>query len=225
MKIHEHGHIVLEDSMGSDIDIVNAARVSFNSESDSMDDAAKGLIAYLMRGKHGTPFEHVVFKFDVKAPLFVFREWHRHRAGWSYNEWSARYSKIEPEFYVPQRDYVRTQVGKPGAYTFEREESDDGAREARKHILNAQTDSYRQYEAMMQLGLAKEIARVVLPVGTYSRMKATANLRSIFKFLELRNSEHAQAEIRDYAIAMERLVGEVCPSAMQAFIDNGYVCP
>ncbi len=225
MRVHEHGHIILDDHMGGDIDIAAAARVSFNAEAGDMDEKNVGLINYLMKGRHGTPFEHVAFKFDVKAPLFVFREWHRHRAGWSYNEWSARYSKIDPEFYVPQRDYVRSQVGKPGAYVFEREPDDYKASAIQDAISFASQRGYNAYEAMVEKGVAKEVARVVLPVGTYSRMKATCNLRSAMHFLSLRNTEHAQAEIRDYAIAMEAILTNICPVAMAAFIDNGRVCP
>lgn len=224
-QIHEHGHVLLDDHMGGDIAIVNNARVSFNTESDVLDADGIGLIDYLMRNGHGTPFEGVTLRFDVKAPLFVFREWHRHRAGHSYNEWSARYSVIEPEFYVPQRDYIRSQVGKPGAYKFVREPDDRKAESVRQDILAAQENSYREYEGMLSQGIAKEVSRVVLPVGTYSRMKWTCNLRSLMHFLSLRNSEHAQREIRDYAIAIEELAFQVCPVAMQSFCDNGYVSP
>lgn len=225
IQVHELGHIILESHMGSDIDIAAAARVSFNDEAGEMDEKNEGLINYLMKGRHGTPYEHVVFKLDIKAPIFVFREWHRHRSGWSYNEWSARYSKIEPQFYVPNRDYIRSQVGKPGAYTFEREPDDELAENIRHVIKTGQEFAYSEYQSMIDSGIAKEVARVVLPVGTYSRMKATCNLRSAMHFLSLRNSEHAQAEIRDYAIALEKLVTEVCPVAMAAFVNGGRVCP
>jgi len=224
-SVHNHGHVVLDDHMGGDLAIVNNARVSFNDDADTMDDRNAGLINFLLRNRHGSPFEAVTFRFDVKAPLFVFREWHRHRAGHSYNEWSARYSVIEPEFYVPPRDYVRTQVGKPGAYTFERLNDDDQAAMVQATIRATQQASYARYEQMVNGGIAKEVARVVLPVGTYSRMKWTCNLRSLMHFLSLRNSEHAQREIRDYAIAVEAFALEVCPVAMQAFIDNGRTAP
>jgi thymidylate synthase (FAD) len=223
--VHEHGHVVLDDHMGDDLAIVNNARVSFNEQGETMDERNAGLIGFLMRNRHGSPFEAVTFRFDVKAPLFVFREWHRHRIGHSYNEWSARYSVIEPEFYVPQRDYIRHQVGKPGAYTFERLEDDELAAEVAARILQSQRDSYDDYEEMISEGVAKEVARVVLPVGTYSRMKWTCNLRSLMHFLSLRNSEHAQREIRDYAIAVEYFASSICPVAMQSFIENGRTAP
>lgn len=225
VKIHNHGHVALDDHMGSDLEIVNNARVSFNSESDVMGESEVGLIGYLMRNRHGSPFEAVTFRFDIKAPLFVFREWHRHRAGHSYNEQSARYSIIEPEFYVPARDAIRHQVGKPGAYTFERVEDGLLARDVQTDIEQAQLRAYRTYEDLLEQGIAKEVARVVLPVGTYSRMKWTCNLRSLMHFLSLRNSPHAQREIREYAEIVEVLAFQVCPVAMQAFVDNERKAP
>lgn len=225
MKIHEHGHIILEAHMGSDIDVCRSARVSFNEDTEEMDEKNVGLINFLMKNGHGSPFESVALRFDVKAPIFVFREWHRHRAGHGYNEWSARYSKMEAEFYVPQRDYLREQVGKPGAYTFERVEDDECAVEITDAIRDTQMHSFKIYEAMLQDGIAKEVARVVLPVGMYSRMKWYTNLRSAMHFLSLRNSEHAQREIRDYAIAAEGLINQVCPISMAAFVEHGRKSP
>ena len=117
IEVLDHGFLALDGAFATDLAVVNAARVSFNVASDEMTERDEGLIRFLMRERHGTPFEHGYFRFLVKAPIFVVREHHRHRAGHSYNEWSGRYSKLEAEFYVP--DYVRTQVGKPGAYSFE----------------------------------------------------------------------------------------------------------
>src|SRR5215210_1783700 len=117
VSVLDHGFVALDGALASDLAVVNGARVSFNQASDEMGEKDAGLIRFLMREKHGSPFEHGYFRFVVKAPLFVVREHHRHRAGHSYNEWSGRYSKMEPEFYVPA--FVRTQVGKPGAYSFE----------------------------------------------------------------------------------------------------------
>lgn len=220
-----HGHIVLERVSGTELDIVNSARVSFNDSSDEMDERNEGLINFLMRERHGTPFEAPTLHFDVKLPLFVTREWHRHRIGWSYNEWSARYSKIEPEFYVPARDDVREQTGKPGAYTFERIEDDTFADETRNRIEAAQHSAYREYERMLDLGIAKEVARVVLPVGFYTRMKASCNLRSLMHFLSLRNAEQAQREIRAYAEIMEEMARAHFPVTIGRFVEHGRVCP
>src|SRR5215471_14416160 len=117
VPVLDHGFVALDDALASDLAVVNGARVSFNQASEELGERDAGLIRFLMRERHGSPFEHGYFRFIVKAPIFVVREHHRHRAGHSYNEWSGRYSKLEAEYYVP--DYVRTQVGKPGAYSFE----------------------------------------------------------------------------------------------------------
>ena len=117
IRVLDHGFVRLDGAMANDLSVVNGARVSFARHKEEMDESDEGLIRFLLRERHGSPFEHGYFRFLVKAPIFVVREHHRHRAGHSYNEWSGRYSKLEAEFYVP--DHVRRQLGKPGAYTFE----------------------------------------------------------------------------------------------------------
>jgi thymidylate synthase (FAD) len=213
VDIHEHGSLSLVDFMGSDIDIVNAARTSFNSSEDIMDEKNIGLINYLMRERHGTPFEMVEFKFRVKAPLFVFREWHRHRVA-SINEWSGRYSKLDPEFYIPSADYFRKQVGNPLL-----------VETARAQIESHCKTGYELYDSLLERGVAKEIARVHLPLNTYSVMMWKTNLRALLNFLSLRNSDQAMREIRDYAVHMETLAWMVCPHAMDAFEKHGRKCP
>jgi len=142
VPVLDHGFVALDGALASDLAVVNGARVSFNQASDEMGERDEGLIRFLMRERHGSPFEHGYFRFVVKAPLFVVREHHRHRAGHSYNEWSGRYSKIEQEFYVP--DNVRTQIGKPGAYSFE--PVDDEVREnARREIEENATRAFQAY--------------------------------------------------------------------------------
>ena len=131
-KVLDKGSLALDGALASDLAVVNGARVSFNDETQEMTERDEGLIRFLMRERHGSPFEHGYFRFLVKAPIFVVREHHRHRAGHSYNEWSGRYSKLEAEFYVPE--FVRTQVGKPGAYSVRarrRRDPGDGARRDR----------------------------------------------------------------------------------------------
>lgn len=222
--IHNHGHVVLEDVLGSDISIVNNARVSFDQESGEMGEAEIGLLNFLMRNKHGSPWEAVVFRFDVKAPLFVIREWQRHRIG-SFNEQSARYSEIPEHFYEPVGNYIREQVGKPGSYSFEPIDDDKKRHRAQDLISGAQREAFQIYNHLLRMGIAKEIARTVLPVGMYSRMKWTVNLRSLLNFLELRNHEHAQREIRDYAETIEGMVTKCIPVAMDAFVKNGRIAP
>ena len=187
-----------------------------------MTERDEGLVRFLMREKHGSPFEHGYFRFLVKAPLFVVREHHRHRAGHSYNEWSGRYSKMEPEFYVP--DNVRTQVGKPGAYSFE--SVDDETREATRREIedNAET-AFQAYERLLERGVAKEVARAVLPLSTYTKYYWSCNPRSLMHFCSLRNHEAAQFEIRQYAAAAETFLERLMPVTHAAFLANGRVAP
>jgi thymidylate synthase (FAD) len=222
ISVLDHGHVDLVKVCAEDLDVVNAARVSFNSESSELDDAGKGLIKFLMRERHGTPFEHTFFKFRIKAPIFVFREWHRHRVGHSYNEWSGRYSQLAPEFYVP--DVVLEQKGKPGAYTFE-ETNESSAEQYKNWLRDSSNLAYQLYEQSLELGVSKQQARGFLPVFTYSEMIWSCNSRSLMHFLGLRNSEQAQMEIREYARVVELLFSEHMPVTHQAFIDNGRTAP
>src|SRR5258705_5430885 len=118
IRVLDHGFVRLDDAMATDLSVVNAARVSFARRKEEMDESDAGLIRFLMRDRHGTPFEHNSFRFHIRAPIFVAREWFRHRIG-SFNEFSMRYAKATDDFYVPEPEDVRTQVGKPGAYSFE----------------------------------------------------------------------------------------------------------
>jgi thymidylate synthase (FAD) len=218
----DHGVVALDGALASDLAVVNGARVSFNQASDEMGERDAGLIRFLMREGHGSPFEHGYFRFVVKAPLFVVREHHRHRAGHSYNEWSGRYSKMEPEFYVP--DYVRTQVGKPGAYSYE--PVDDVIREAtRREIEENATRAFQAYERMLEQGVAKEVARAVLPLSTYTKYYWSCNPRSLMHFCSLRNHEAAQYEIQQYAAAAESFLERVMPITHAAFVAADRIAP
>jgi thymidylate synthase (FAD) len=221
-QVLDKGFLALDGALASDLAVVNGARVSFNSESQEVTDRDGGLIRFLMRERHGSPFEHGYFRFLVKAPIFVVREHHRHRAGHSYNEWSGRYSKLEAEFYVPE--FVRTQVGKPGAYSFE--PVDGATRElARREIAEAATRAFESYERLLEQGVAKEVARSVLPLATYTKYYWSCNPRSLMHFCGLRNHEAAQYEIREYAAAAESFLAELMPLTHAAFIENGRIAP
>src|SRR5262245_10564584 len=173
-----------------------------------MTERDEGLIQFLMREHHGSPFEHGYFRFLVKAPIFVVREHHRHRAGHSYNEWSGRYSKLDMEFYVPE--FVRTQVGKPGAYTFE--PVDEETRElTRREIEEAGARAFETYETLLAQGVAKEVARTVLPLATYTKYYWSCNPRSLMHFCSLRNHDAAQFEIRQYAAKAEAFFADLMP--------------
>lgn len=227
----DKGLIELQDASGDgDLSVVNAARVSFLSHSGEMSEKDEGLIKFLMRERHGTPFEHNYFKFRVKAPLFVFREWHRHRVGHSYNEWSARYSQLAPEFYIPDTDTVLTQVGKPGAYKYEslRAQGDDGQALANRFcnwLEDAGKVAYDLYEKSLEMGVSRQQARLFLPVNIYSEMIWTCNARSLMHFLSLRNAPNAQMEIREYAQVAEGFFFDVMPVTAQAFVDQQRVAP
>lgn len=211
----------LDDSMAHDLSVVNSARVSLHKHHDKIEENDEGLIKFLMRERHGTPFEHNAFRFHIKVPIFVVREWQRHRIA-SYNEWSGRYAVLEPDFYIP--DYIRTQVGKPGAYHFEAV----GRFKRwwfRRQIEKASRKSYKRYKKALKKGIAKEQARMNLTPNIYTEMYWTLNARSLMNFLSLRNSGQAQWEIAQYAIAVEEIFKEKMPITHAAFIENGRVAP
>ena len=222
IEVLDKGFIALDGALASDLAVVNAARVSFNTTSDEMSERDEGLLRFLVRNRHGSPFEHGYFRFLIKAPLAVVREHHRHRAGHSYNEWSGRYSQIEPEFYVP--DYVRTQVGKPGAYTFE--PVDEQTRDAaRREIEEQGSHAFAAYERLLEQGVAKEVARLVLPLSTYTKYYWSCNPRSLMHFCSLRNHGDAQFEIREYASRAEQFLADLMPITHAAFVANDRVAP
>ena len=213
----------LDDSMADDLSVVNAARVSFARRKEEMDDSDAGLIRFLLRERHGTPFEHNSFRFHVRAPIFVAREWFRHRVG-SFNEFSMRYARATDDFYVPEPEDVRTQVGKPGAYSFEPVEPE--LAEATREELRAVYDqAYATYERLVERGVARELARLVMPVGAYTEFYWTVNARSLMNFVSLRAAETAQREIRRYAEACERFFADRMPITYDAFVANGRVAP
>jgi len=185
--------VELVDHMGTDRSVVNAARVSTKGEAAHTPwDAEKdpGLINYLMRDKHGTPFEHNALQFFVRAPIFVYREWHRHRIGLSYNEESGRYKKLAPEFYIPSVERNLVQEGKPGHYVFlpgTRDQYD----KAVTQLSHAYQIAYDNYEVLLHQGVAREVARMCLPVSIYSSQYVTCNLRSLMAFLSLRTRRDA----------------------------------
>lgn len=222
VSVLDKGFLALDGAFASDLAVVNAARVSFNSQSQDMSERDEGLIRFLMKNRHGSPFEHGYFRFLVKAPLAVVREHHRHRAGHSYNEWSGRYSKIEPEFYVPE--YVRTQVGKPGAYTFEPVD-EDTREETREAIDRAGSEAFETYERLLEQGIAKEVARLVLPLATYTKYYWSCNPRSLMHFCSLRNHPDAQFEIREYASAAESFLEKLMPITHASYIANDRLAP
>ncbi len=170
-----------------------------------------------------TPFEHNSFRFHIRAPIFVTREWMRHRVG-SFNEFSMRYAKATDDFYVPEAEDVRSQVGKPGAYSFEPVDA-ELAETAREALQDVYEHAFGTYERLVEAGVARELARSVIPVGAYTEFFWTVNARALMNFVSLRAAETAQREIRRYAQACERFLAERMPVTYEAFVQNGRVAP
>ncbi|MBM3703894.1 MAG: FAD-dependent thymidylate synthase [Actinobacteria bacterium] len=227
--------VELVKSSASDADVIWAARVSTSGET-SLDEIGKdpersvGLINFLARERHGTPFEHTSMTFFVSAPIFVFREFMRHRIA-SYNEESGRYRELRPIFYIPARNRPLVQEGKPGAYTYV-----DGSDE--QHALtvasmkSAYLAAYAEYKKMLDAGVAREVARAVLPVGLFSSMYVTMNARALMNFLSLRTSRegshfpsYPQREIEMVAEKMEADFARLMPLTHAAFEKSGRVAP
>ncbi len=223
IAVLDHGFVRLDDAMASDLSVVNSARVSFGQRKEEMDESDEGLVRFLMRDRHGTPFEHNAFRFHIRAPIFVVREWMRHRVG-SFNEFSMRYAKATNDFYVPDADDVRSQVGKPGAYSFEPVDA-ELAEQTREELQAVYEQAFETYERLVEQGVARELARSVMPVGAYTEFYWTVNARALMNFVSLRAAETAQREIRRYAEAVETFLAEKMPVTHAAFVAAGRVAP
>jgi thymidylate synthase (FAD) len=223
IAVLDHGFVRLDDAMASDLSVVNSARVSFGRRKEEMDESDEGLVRFLMRDRHGTPFEHNAFRFHIRAPIFVVREWMRHRVG-SFNEFSMRYAKATSDFYVPEADDVRSQVGKPGAYSFEPVDA-ELAEQTREELKAVYDQAFETYERLVEAGVARELARSVIPVGAYTEFYWTVNARALMNFVSLRTAETAQREIRRYAEAVEVFLAEKMPVTHAAFVAAGRVAP
>ncbi len=223
IRVLDHGFVRLDDAMADDLSVVNGARVSFARRKLEMDASDEGLIRFLMRDRHGSPFEHNAFRFHIRCPIFVAREWFRHRIG-SFNEFSMRYAKATDDFYIPEAADVRSQVGKPGAYSFE-PVSDELAAQAREELQAVYDQAFDAYERLVEAGVARELARAVMPVGAYTQFYWTVNARALMNFVSLRNSEFAQLEIRRFAEAVEIFFSERMPLTHAAFVANDRTSP
>lgn len=230
--------VQLIDKMGDDQSIVRSARVSVSGgqiEVAERDEESvkkdSGLINYLMREKHGSPFEQNSMTFYVKAPIYVFREFHRHRVGFSYNEMSGRYTKLEPTFWVPSEDRPLVNTGSSA-----KPEMSSGTPEQWERQVSRMSRAYdvawTAYEEALADGIANEVARAVLPVGIYSQMYVTMNLRSALNFLSLRTHDpeaahvsRPQKEIEDVAREIEKHVAQLFPEAYARFNQHGRVAP
>jgi thymidylate synthase (FAD) len=224
INVLDHGFVRLVDHMGSDVSVVRAARVSYDAAWRAGDDTqgdAK-LINYLWKNYHTTPFEAVTFTFEVKAPIFVFRQWHRHRTQ-SINELSARYKELPEEFYIPNPELIgkQSKSSKQARDVNNTDKNNLSLRKCETELLRNQNElAFELYRDLLESGWPRELARTVLPLSTYSHMFVTMNLLNLLKFLTLRTHEHAQYEIRVYADAMLELIKPVVPVCVQAWQNN-----
>lgn len=214
-KVLDKGFVRLVDYLGSDQRIVQSARVSYGNGTKTVSQDA-GLIDYLLRHQHTSPFEQVVFTFHVKMPIFVARQWVRHRTG-RMNEVSGRYSIMKDEFYVPETKDIEPQ-SKDNKQGRSDEPFDEAkAKEIQAALQKGQKDSYDSYSELLDTGLAREVARINLPLSLYTEFYWQMDLNNLFRFLKLRLDGHAQYEIRQYAKVMLELVRKVCPLAVASF--------
>lgn len=223
-KVLDHGVVRLCDSMGSDLNVVRAARVSYDAAWRAGEDEGsdRKLINYLWKHGHTTPFEAVVFTFEVEAPIFDLRQWHRHRTQ-SYNELSARYRPLPRKYYLPQPEQVGVQSkdNKQGRTTGQDDPQLLAARLAQIEQVRVHCEAaFSLYDELLAADWPKELARMVLPMSTYSHMFTTLNLLNLLKFCTLRADAHAQYEIRVYAEAMIELVRPIVPVSIAAWEAN-----
>jgi thymidylate synthase (FAD) len=215
IKVLDKGFVKIIDTMGNDGSVAQAARVSYGDGTKTVHED-EGLIRDLLRHGHTTPFEMIQLKFHVRAPIFVLRQWHRHRM-WSYNEMSGRYSEMPDDCFVPEENTVTTQNknNKQGG-------TDDKVTNAFHYVdefRREQEENKQKYYSKLNSGMRKELARINLPLSQYSEMYACVDLHNLFHFLKLRLDSHAQYEIRVYAEAIASLVKQFFPISYKAFED------
>ena len=216
IQVLDRGFVKLIDHMGSDLSVVNAARVSFGKRKDSFDEGDGKLINYLAEHDHTSPFRHTALTFHAKAPIFVFRQWMKHRIASEFNEISGRYVEFpQDEFFVPQAFRRQAKVNKQGS---EGQVDEAEGEQAREVFLAACRNSVTQYKELISLGVCREQARCVLPLGLYSEVYWTVSLQSAAHFIRLRTDSHAQWEIQQYAHAVRRIVEGVFPAGLKALL-------
>lgn len=224
IEVLNGGLVRLVDNMGDDLSIVRAARVSYDGDWRTGDDESGDakLINYLMKNHHTSPFEAVQFTFEIQVPIFLARQWHRHRT-WAYNEVSARYTELDLGHFVPDPEFIGIQssTNKQASVFTPWDDMSHSmqklAQDAADLIDRSCTRSFDEYRRLLEMGVPRERARVVLPVASYTRYFGSVNLHNLFHFLRLRVHSHAQYEIREYAEALLELIEPVVPVAVAAF--------
>ena len=217
-QVLDKGFVRLIDHMGSDLSVVNAARVSFGKRKEALDEGDAKLIRYLSAHEHTSPFRHTAMTFHVKAPIFVFRQWMKHRIASEFNEISGRYVEFaEDEFFVPElfrRQAKVNKQGSEGALGASEEES------AQMAYLASCRSAVAHYKELIALGVCREQARCVLPLALYSEVYWTVSLQAVAHFIRLRSDSHAQWEIQQYAAAVRSLVAPLFPASLKALLDS-----
>jgi len=206
IEVLDKGFVKLVDSMGTDLSAVRAARISHGREPID-EERDRRLLEHLMKSGHESPFEHIVFTFHVKCPVFVARQWMRHRIA-SYNELSGRYTEMTDEFYIPDLE--------------KRGNMNSDKRSVQQIFEESYERSYEQYKKLLEMGFQRELARLVLPLATYTQFLWTINARSLMNFLSLRADSHAQWEMQQFAIAVARIFKQLCPWTFDAFVKYRY---
>lgn len=209
LDVLDKGFVRLTDVMGSDLSVVNSARISFAKESDSFSSRDENLLRYLWEHKHTSPFRHATLQFHIKAPLFVIRQWQKHQVGCAWNEVSGRYVEFEAEFYRPKvwrKQHKDNKQGSTGAI-----EDQDAATVG---YITALDSALSEYQWLLTQGVCKEQARMVLPLSLYTECYWTASLQAVIHFLSLREDKHAQLEIQEYAHAIRSLSSNHFPISL-----------
>ena len=216
IKVLDKGFVSLIDHMGSDLSVVNAARVSFGKKKEAFEEGDAKLMVYLAEHEHTSPFRHTALTLHVKAPIFVFRQWMKHRIGSEFNEISGRYVEFpEDEFFVPEAFRRQAKVNKQGS-----EGAIDPAQQARARssYLESCRGAVAHYKELLALGVCREQARCVLPLALYSEVYWTVSLQAVAHFIRLRSDSHAQWEIQQYAAAVRSVVEPVYPVGLRALL-------
>ena len=219
IQVLNKGFVRLIDHMGSDLSVVNAARVSFGKAKTAFEEVDAKLVDYLAEHEHTSPFRHTALTLHVKAPIFVFRQWMKHRIGSEFNEISGRYVEFpEDEFFVPATFRQQAKVNKQGS---EGEILEANRARARESYLESCRGAVAHYKELLSLGVCREQARCVLPVALYSEVYWTVSLQAVAHFIRLRADSHAQWEIQQYARAVRKVVEEVFPVGLKALLGEG----
>lgn len=222
-----HGHVALVSYMqpdkpnaqwSPDMEVVRNARVSYeNFRKSGEEHSAAGdskLLKYLLKNRHTSPFEAMVFTFDIKCPIFVARQWHRHRT-WAYSEISARYAELPEEYYIPEVSAITLQSA--SNKQMRTDQVHPNAEVIQNLISHQCAEAFKAYHQMLEAGVPRELARGVLPMNTYTHFFGTVNLNNFLKFIDLRDHEHAQPEVRVYAQAMLRIIGDLCVETIRHY--------